>query len=640
MKIIYQTIKKNIFSKLILTGTLLTATTPLFSQAPAIAWQKALGGTSNDVAYSVEKTSDGGFIVAGSTESKDGDLPSDDAKKGVDMWVIKLKSDGALDWKTVLGGTGNEEARSVQQTIDGGYIVAGYTTSNDGDIKGTNNSTDGSADFWVVKLESTGAFGWQRCLGGSAEDRAKSIRQNTDGSYIVAGSTASNDGNVSGNHTSDGFTTDYWVVKIDNGGNLLWQKTFGGTADDEANCVIPTSDNGYFVVGNASSTDGDAVGNHGGTDALVLRLDKDGVALAGWKKLYGGSGNDRANFVRPLSDGSYIVAGDAASTNGDLLGAGYEGGSGGDCWIFKLTSTGTIGNLNKLYGGTSNETAYGIEATTKGYIVAAYTNSSNGDVVGSTTGGAMWALKLLADGAIEWQKPMGGSSQEQGYSVQAAADGGYLIVGESNSSTVTGAVNRVKDAWLVKLASDGDSPALPLTLLSFKAAKQNNKVQLTWLTANEQNTSYFVVERSNDGQLFTALKQVSAIGNSTSEYTYTTTDEIPLSGKSYYRLKSADKDGKFTRTGIVEVIFNKDGTITINPNPVKSLLRILWQSALGSNATVQVTDVSGKLLIGKKVSLIQGENNISLSVQTLPSGTYMARMVAGSEVKVIKFVKD
>ena len=184
-----------------------------------IEWQRCLGGTIGENAYSIQITSDGGYIIAGNTQSNDGDVSGNHG--GTDIWIIKLSSQGDIQWQKCLGGTLSENAYSIQQTIDSGYIVAGYTTSSDGDVTGNH----GNDDMWVVKLDNLGNLQWQKCMGGTSWDQAYYIQQTTNGGYILAGKTYSNDGDVSGNHGE----WDMWVVKLDDLGNIQWQKCMGGT---------------------------------------------------------------------------------------------------------------------------------------------------------------------------------------------------------------------------------------------------------------------------------------------------------------------------------------------------------------------------------------------------------------------------
>src|ERR1043165_357284 len=181
----------------------------LQAQVPSIQWQKSFGGTGTDYAASIQQTTDCGYIVAGQSYSIDGDLTINHGLN--DYWIVKLDTAGSLEWQTDLGGSDYDLANSIQQTSDGGYVVAGYSKSNDNDVSGNH----GLNDFWVVKLDMNGSLSWQKSLGGSGVDMAHSIQQTSDGGYIVAGISNSNDNDVSGNHGD----FDYWVVKLDVDGN-------------------------------------------------------------------------------------------------------------------------------------------------------------------------------------------------------------------------------------------------------------------------------------------------------------------------------------------------------------------------------------------------------------------------------------
>jgi len=307
------------------TITLLTlcliGTLSFAQQAPAIQWQKCLGGTESDYANSIQPTPDGGYIVAGFTNSTNGDVTGKHG--GYDAWVVKINSTGSLQWQKCLGGTSFDEAKSIQSTPDGGYIVAGYTQSTNGDVTGNH----GGADAWVVKLSSTGSLQWQKCLGGTGADEAWSIQPTPDGGYIMAGYTDSTDGDVTGNHGLN----DAWVVKLSSTGSLQWQKALGGMNGDFANSIKPTPDGGYIVAGYNYSNNGDVTGNHGDADVWVVKLSSTGSLQ--WQKCLGGTYTDIAQSIQPTPDGGYIVAGDTKSTDGDITG---NHGDFDDAWVVKL----------------------------------------------------------------------------------------------------------------------------------------------------------------------------------------------------------------------------------------------------------------------------------------------------------------
>ncbi|MGB3155804.1 MAG: hypothetical protein WBB06_14450, partial [Chitinophagaceae bacterium] len=433
-------------------------------QAPA---RKLLGGAFVEEAYSIQQTTDGGYIVAGfSQSSANGDVT--DVNHGgpngtYDSWIVKLDAERNITWNKLLGANGDEEATCIQQTTDGGYIVAGYSNSSaNGDVTEINNGND---DYWVVKLDASRNIIWNRLIGGSGTDKAQSIRQTIDGSYIVAGfSNSSASGNVSGvNH--GGY--DYWIVKLDGNGNMIWDRLLGGNGDEMAKQIIQGNDETIVVAGQStSSANGNVTGvNHGGPfpiDSWIVRLDPTGTIM--WDKLHGGNGEDAVQSIQQTSDGGYIVAGySTSSANGDVTAVNHGPGGSRDYWIEKLNRFGNI-LWNKLLGGDNWDQAYSIKQTVdEGYIVAGYSNSStSGDVTGSNHGPAnshdYWIVKLNDTGNITWNKLLGGSGEDYSYSIYQTADGGYVAAGYSTSS-FTGDVNSYnhgyKDIWVIKLGTNG-----------------------------------------------------------------------------------------------------------------------------------------------------------------------------------------
>ena len=424
---------------LILAFALVQLTT-FAQQAPALQWQKCLGGTDGDVAYSIQPTSDGGYILAGATSSNNGDVTGNYGNN--DAWVLKISSIGSLQWQKILGGTGNDYAQSIQPTPDGGYILAGFTQSINGDVTGNH----GYIDAWVVKLSSTGSLEWQKTLGGTGEDRAYSIQSTPDGGYIMAGYTSSTNGDITGNH---GYF-DTWVVKISSTGSLQWQKTLGGINGDGTYSIQPTPDGGYIVAGYTTSTNGDVTGYHGGySDAWVVKLSSTGSLQ--WQKALGGTSFDFAYSIQLTPDGGFIVAGFTQSTDGDV--SGNHGGY--DAWVVKLSSAGIL-QWQKALGGSGDDYAYSIQPTPDGgYIVSGYTQSIDGDVTGNHGHEDSWVVKLSSTGSLQWQKALGGTGTDTAFSIQPITDGGFIVAGftQSIDGDVTGNHGN-NDAWVVKLGPD------------------------------------------------------------------------------------------------------------------------------------------------------------------------------------------
>jgi len=346
--------------------------------------QKTFGGNGNDEAYSIQQTTDGGYIVAGYTSSFGAGWE--------DVYVLKLNSDGSLAWQKTYGGSNYDRAYSIQQTTDGGYIVAGYTWS----------FGSGGCDVYILKLNSNGTLVWQKTFGGGLDDFAYSIQQTTDGGYIVAGSTNS--------FGAGGY--DVYVLKLNSDGSLAWQKTFGGGLDDFAYSIQQTADGGYIVAGKMSGY------------GCVLKLDSDGSLV--WQKTFGGGA---AYSIQQTTDGGYIAA-------------GYMSG---DVDVLKLNSDGSLA-WQKTFGGNGNDEAYSIQQTTDGgYIVAGYTWSF----------GAGWedvyVLKLNSDGSLAWEKTFGGNGDDVAYSIQQTANGGYVVAGYTWSFGAA-----YGDVYILKLDSNGE----------------------------------------------------------------------------------------------------------------------------------------------------------------------------------------
>ncbi len=422
------------FLTLYLIGTL------SFAQAPAIQWQKCLGGTGIEMASAIQNTTDGGYIIAGSTtESNDGDVSGNHGFH--DGWVVKLSNAGILQWQKTLGGVFDDNLNAIQKTSDGGYIVIGTTTSSDINLSGI----DGDGDYFIVKISTSGVVEWQKALGGTSNEMGLNIVQTTDGGYILAGQTNSNDGNVSGNHGNG----DAWVVKLSNSGNMEWQKCFGGTANDFASSIQQTSDNGFILAGTTGSNDGNVSGNHGSVDAWVVKLSSSGNLE--WQKSLGGTFEDHAKSIKQTQNGGYILTGYTVSIDGDVTGSN----GGINAWVVKLSLLGDI-QWQKTFGGTSYDYAYSIQlATDGGYIIAGYTQSNDGDVSGYHGVGDVWVVKLSNIGMIQWQKCLGGTSYDSATCIQPTADGGYIITGETYSTNGNVSGNHGGyDAWVVKLGPE------------------------------------------------------------------------------------------------------------------------------------------------------------------------------------------
>tara|TARA_R110002072_G_scaffold108418_1_gene235266 strand:- start:201 stop:1751 length:1551 start_codon:yes stop_codon:yes gene_type:complete len=407
---------------------------------PEIEWQNALGGSEYDSVYAIRNTLDGGYVVAGRIQSSDGDITG--FHGGIDIWVVKLNSEGDLQWQKALGGSNSDIGRSIQPTSDGGVIVAGSTNSTDGDI--TNNI--GGGDIWLVKLDNTGNIEWEKTYGGTNDEWPNFIKQTTDGGFIIAGGTVSDDGDISGHHGM----ADAWVFKINQNGDFLWQTALGGSEWDTARAIKQTSDGGYIVGASSESNDGDVSVNQGIDDFWFIKLSSNGTIE--WEKTYGGSESEIIRGIEITPDGGYIASGYTDSNDGDIS---FNYGDR-DYWIVKITSTGNL-EWEKTFGGSDYDLGDNIHSTIDGYAMVGYTYSSDGDVLNNQGIADIWMIKINEFGDIQWQKSLGGSDTDftDSESLQLTADGGYVIAGYtvSNDGDVSGN-NGSMDYWVVKLSPD------------------------------------------------------------------------------------------------------------------------------------------------------------------------------------------
>lgn len=435
---------------IILSGLLLFLNMP-GSFAQKIKWQHALGGSDIDQAYSVQATHDSNYIVAGYNTIQPGTDSGDiRGNKGAsDAWIIKLNHTGDTLWTNTIGSSGNDQAYAIRQTTNKGYIVAGYSLMDDKDVP----SNEGSSDWWVVKLDSTGSITWSRSLGGNNNEIARSVQQTADSGYIVAGNSSSSNHDVHGNHGNH----DAWIVKLNRSGDISWTKSLGGSDQDMAHSIRQTADSGYIMAGNTLSDDGDVHGNHGNSDSWVVKLNQAGDTL--WTKTLGGPMNEEAFAIRQTPDSNYVMAGYSETTGGDV----NSNQAAEDYWIVKLDNKGDI-IWSKSYGGSASERAQSIMQTPEGnFIAGGYSRSGNGDVHGNHGRNDYWLIKLNNAGDTLWTASYGGSDNDRAYAINQSPGKNYVVAGytESNDQDVSGHHGSA-DFWVIELCGntyDSISPA-------------------------------------------------------------------------------------------------------------------------------------------------------------------------------------
>lgn len=278
-----------------------------------IQWQKSFGYSGADSGFSVIETSDNGYLISGVLDVTASGGEGNTSRvfnrhAGGDYWVLKLNSLGEIQWSRYFGGNFTDTPEGIVETDDNGFIIAGGSDSIDTDI----SSNIGSYDFWIIRISSSGSLVWEKSFGGDQIDEARAIVASPDGNYLIAGDTRSDNNNVSNNKGG----ADLWLIKINPDGELIWEKTIGGSNFDVARGLKLTQEGEVLLAGSSRSSDIDVSENKGQNDVWVLNTDIDGRLL--WEKTVGGSNIDFAYDVTELSDGSVIAVGETSSNDGDI----------------------------------------------------------------------------------------------------------------------------------------------------------------------------------------------------------------------------------------------------------------------------------------------------------------------------------
>jgi len=426
-----------------------------FFNVQAQGWERTYGSaTGADNGASVQQTADGGYIIAGTYSLVPGIY---------DIYLIKTDAKGDTLWTKTYGGANQDNGTSIQQTNDGGYIITGYTFSFGA----------GLSDVYLIKTDANGDTLWTKTFGGTNDDLATSVRQTADKGYIITGWTKS-------------FGTgliDVYLIKTNVNGDTLWTKTFGGINDDGGGSVQQTTDKGYIITGWTKSF------GAGSDDVYLIKTDSLGDTL--WTKTFGGINNEQGGSVQQTADGGFIITG---TTNS--FGAGFK-----DVYVIKTDVNGDT-LWTKTFGGIITDQGSSIQQTTDGgYIITGNTysfGSGSNDV---------YLIKTNVNGDTLWTKILGGISADLGRSVQQTTDGGYIITGTTISF---GAGNF--DVYLIKTDSLGNSFPNIITGTVFADTNQNCIIDsnefglsqygsLQWLVKIEPgplgNPAYYTIPNSN-----------------------------------------------------------------------------------------------------------------------------------------------
>ena len=398
-------------------------------QAPDIEvdFITTLGGSKNESAQAVVNTTDGGYAILGHSQSMDGDV-TNKSNESYDYWVLKFDTTNQLQWQKTYGGNDDDRGTDIIQTTDGGYAVIGKSKSGDLDV----SENAGYDDFWMIKLDGNGSILWEYSFGYAGSDVPYSVIQTNDNGYLVSGVLDVTASNGQGDRVSSSQRRhaggDYWVIKLNANGIKEWSNYYGGSFTDTAYDAIQTEDNGYIIVGSSDSNDVDVANNKGSYDFWVIKISNTGDLV--WEKSFGGSEIDEARAISNTADGNYLVVGDTRSANIDVS----QNRGAADLWMIKINSEGSL-IWEKTLGGTSFDVGRSVSKTQdNGFLIAGSSRSSDGDLRNNKGQNDALILKINSSGDLEWQKTIGGSEVDFFYGAAELTDGSVLAIGDTNSS--------------------------------------------------------------------------------------------------------------------------------------------------------------------------------------------------------------
>ncbi len=683
---------------------------------PSLQWKRSFGGTGTDVANSIRQTSDGGYIIAGSTTSANGDVTSNHGD--ADYWIVRLGRTGNIVWQKTFGGSGTDIAKCIQQTSDGGFIVAGISSSGDGDLTG-KHGIDFWVDWpvpgpdtnfyyppyfyepWIVKLDASGNITWSQCYHKYYTDYGirsylnyyvNTIIQTSDGGYLYGGTESPFHEDISMNYFAI-------VTKITSTGNVEWVQRLSTIPDHEGlyrEDGMSVADLVQTPAGYAALINGpywtwvEGVGYVGGEDIYVYTFDNAGVQLSNQK--YGGAGNDFGTSIKQTTDGGFIIAGYSASADGDLATAGNHGGN--DFWLFKTNSSGAVA-WSKCYGGSGDDIAKAVQQAADGsYYVAGYSLSTDGDVkdhiASATPTSDFWIVKTNATGSLLWSKSYGGSSNDAAFALEKTYEGGFIVAG-SSASSYGGVPNQGADdlqlfkfaecSWLLppvvynqNFCSSTNPTAACITITKGSVVKWYDvstggaslasttplvtgtyyATQSTIGCESSRRTVHITVNTTPAAPVASAqsfcissaptIANLVASGTALKCYTAAFTG-VPLTAgtllttRTYFVSQTSTDGCESKRTAVSVTVSSNCKTFTrkpaeniiseimpasvfVYPNPARDVFNILVKGLPSETVVIQLTDAAGKIVLQKNYTPVSGIVNDRIVTNNLPGGLY------------------
>lgn len=408
--------------------------TPIITDPPAefngtLAWVETFGGSGIDQATAVVTTEDGAYMVVGSTYSNDGHFAGLKSTTDADYFLMRVRPDGGVDWTKVYGGDDDELATGITKTSDGGYVLVGYSRS-DNCFTGSNG---GFHDYYILKVDTQGNEIWCQNFGYPGSDQAQNIIETREGDLMVTGFFDVSASGGQGNDDRENAGTlhgvgEYWGIKLDADGQFFWKRYFGGSNNDRSYNVMQTNDGGFVLIGSSESDDFDITDGKGSYDYWAVKLSAEGDLE--WTRSFGGSEIDIAYDIATTLDGNFLIVGDARSNDQDVS----TNFGNADIWLVEIDPQGNL-IWEKSLGGSMFDSAKDLLPMNDNlYCVTGSSRSNDVDVTTNNGENDAWTVVVDAQGTIIFEGAIGGSSLDFSEGAAQGVDGALLIVGNTESS--------------------------------------------------------------------------------------------------------------------------------------------------------------------------------------------------------------
>ena len=339
-----------------------------FSADDSLLWSKTFGGSDDERGADLIATNDGGFALFGYSKSSDGDVTENNGDQ--DFWIIKITANGEISWQKSFGFSGTDTGYAITETNDNGFLLTGVLDVSASGGQGNKSvQKHAGGDVWAIKLDALGNKQWQNYYGGTFTDTSFGITKTNDNGFIICASSDSNDFNISNNKGQ----YDFWILKIDANGTLIWEKNFGGSEIEEPRGICQTNDGNFMIVGDTRSNDKDVSINNGAADLWLIKITSDGNLL--WEKSFGGSSFDAGRAIFPSQNGGFLIAGNSRSENTNFTNLGQNDG-----WILKIDDAGNQ-VWQQFLGGSENDFLNDIIEMPDNSIIAIGESYSNNELI-------------------------------------------------------------------------------------------------------------------------------------------------------------------------------------------------------------------------------------------------------------------